>query len=285
MRGILLDVTVDADPQIPSRHRLYPAFPRCVYLDSFGIRHSQNHTGFSLQCFLIDHFQSNDPLIVPSGKSQDFTGQVPIRIVSLIILIHFHPRQIIFPDSVTDALVHIAFDAFHGRIFFHTFSRFRLRNSQLFYQHGYHLFRFCDLIMNHRYGTDRLVIRQYHSVPVQNTASCRLYAAFSLMQSRRRFLIIIRPPHHQIQKSHKQSDKHQCAYEKNGHDLFAMKKSILLIRHKKTSQQELFTFYCSCCEAIHMFCLFILLIQQIIVNGTVTHSIVPADIRSRNGID
>ena len=34
-----------------------------------------------------------------------------------------------------------------------------------------------------------------------------------------------------------------------------------------------------------MFCLFILLIQQIIVNGTVTHSIVPADIRSRNGID
>lgn len=34
-----------------------------------------------------------------------------------------------------------------------------------------------------------------------------------------------------------------------------------------------------------MFCLFILLIQQIIVNGTVTHGIVPADIRSRNGID
>ena len=64
-----------------------------------------------------------------------------------------------------------------------------------------------------------------------------------------------------------------------------MKKTILLIRHKKTSQQELFTFYCSCCEAIRMFCLFILLIQQIIVNGTVTHGIVPADIRSRNGID
>ena len=34
-----------------------------------------------------------------------------------------------------------------------------------------------------------------------------------------------------------------------------------------------------------MFCLFILLIQQIIVNGTVPHGIVPADIRSRNGID
>lgn len=65
-----------------------------------------------------------------------------------------------------------------------------------------------------------------------------------------------------------------------------MKETILMICHKKTSQQELFTFYCSCCEAIRQITLlFILLVQQIIVDRAVPQGIIAADIRSRNRVD
>ena len=64
-----------------------------------------------------------------------------------------------------------------------------------------------------------------------------------------------------------------------------MKETILMIRHKNLTTRA-FTFYCSCCEAIRQITfLFILLVQQIIVDRAVPQGIIAADIRSRNRVN
>ena len=56
--------------QILAVNRFHPLLAGLRHLYPLGIGHCQDCSRLSLQIFLINDFQSDDPLIIPAGKSQ-----------------------------------------------------------------------------------------------------------------------------------------------------------------------------------------------------------------------
>lgn len=74
-RGLLavgLNIGVQTDLKVISRRRLHPALPDPVNLDAPGVGGSQDFSVDSFQHLLVLNFQANNPLVIPSCKSQDF---------------------------------------------------------------------------------------------------------------------------------------------------------------------------------------------------------------------
>ena len=105
---ITLDVPVHADIQIFPRNRFYTLFSLCCKLHAPCIGHGKNRPFCSLQYLFIFYFQTDDSLIISTGKAQHLGGQRIIRIIPLIVLIHLYPCQITAPDPVSGFLFYIA---------------------------------------------------------------------------------------------------------------------------------------------------------------------------------
>ena len=112
--GITLDIIVQTDDQVVSRHRLLPSFTGGFYLDSRGIGQGQDHPLLPAQILVIDHFKADDPLIVAARKPEHLGSKSVIGIIPFIVFIHLHPRQIRLPDLVSEFFGHIAAYPLHG---------------------------------------------------------------------------------------------------------------------------------------------------------------------------
>ena len=89
-----------------------------------------------------------------------------MRIITLVILIHFHPGQAVFPDTIPHFLIHIALDTLHGGILFNPFPHVLLCQLQFPAENLDYLFPILYLIIDNGYGAYRPVIRQNLAVTV-----------------------------------------------------------------------------------------------------------------------
>ena len=70
--SIFLNIIIQTKFQCISRHRFDPVFCNPLQLNPTGICRCEDHSVLSFQIFLIFHFQSDDPLIISSGKTKHF---------------------------------------------------------------------------------------------------------------------------------------------------------------------------------------------------------------------
>ena len=121
--GLLLDIglyiVIQADLQIVSGHRLQPALPRFRQFYSSGVRQGQDFSRRALQDLIILHLQTDNALVVASGKPQHLGCQTSKRIIPFIVLVHLHPGQSVLPDPVPRLLVHVGGNALHGADLLH----------------------------------------------------------------------------------------------------------------------------------------------------------------------
>ena len=79
--------------QVQTGNGLHSPFPRLLHFDASGIRHSKDHPRFSFQHGFILYLETDNTLIIPSGKSQHLTCEGPVRVKSFVILIHLTPAR------------------------------------------------------------------------------------------------------------------------------------------------------------------------------------------------
>ncbi len=203
--GVGLDVPVQADAEIQTAHRFPAPLPRRLHLDALGIRHCQDLPWLPLQVFIVDHLQPDDPLVVASGEAQYLAGQVVVRVIPLVVLIHLYPGQVVLPDPVPQFLVHIALDALHGGIFLHPFPHIVLGQLQLFGQDLDDLLRILQLVVDDGYGAHCPVVRQHRAVAVKDAAPGRLDAALPFMELVGHSGIVLRLPYAQVHQPSEQA--------------------------------------------------------------------------------
>ena len=180
--SILLNIHIKADIQIVSWHRLNPILKSILNLHSRCICLSQNHAIHSLQPFLINHLQTDNSLIISSGKAQNSGGKAVIGIISPVILVYLNSGQMKISDPIPDFLIYICGNDFSRAAFFHTFSHFSFIHPQFFTEHPDHLLPILHLIVYHRNGTDRPVRCNHIPCSIDDSSSGRLDAPFSLVK-------------------------------------------------------------------------------------------------------
>ncbi len=67
--GVSLDIDIHTDVQVIAAYRFYPAFTACGKFHPFGIRPGKDHALRSFHILIIDHFQTDNTLIIASCKS------------------------------------------------------------------------------------------------------------------------------------------------------------------------------------------------------------------------
>ena len=175
---IALDIPVHADIQILPRYGLHTFFSPGCKLHTSCIGHSKNCSLRSLQYLLIFHFQTDNSLIVSTGKAQHLGGQRIVWIIPLIILIHLYSGKIIAPDPVSGFLFHIAFYLFNRGILLYPLTNIFLRQVKFPAQYLYDFIRFPDLVVNHGNRTYRFVICKHRSIGIENPPSGSLDHSF-----------------------------------------------------------------------------------------------------------
>ena len=198
LRGKKLNVCIQRKPQIVSRNRLDALLTDIVNLHASGIRRGQNRSILSLQIVIVHRLQTDDSLIVAAGKAQHLRCQIVIRILSLVVLIHFDARIPIGKNTVARLFINITFDFLNRRVFFHAFTHALLRQIQLLYKHCDHALRILDLIMDHRDRAHRLITCEHNSACIKNLAARRLDLPLSLLQIGCKPGVIISAKDHKI---------------------------------------------------------------------------------------
>ncbi len=228
---VILKIIIQADGQLITCYRLYPALAFCLQFFSRSICLRQDFSVCSCQPFFIFDFQAHNSLIVSTGKTNHFGSQCIIGIISAVIRIYFHTVQVIRQNHITCLFRHIRTDSFDGTHLFHPFSHGFFRQLQFPAQYLYHLLRIRQLTVDHGYGTDRLIICQHNAVTVCDFSPGRFDTALPFVQILCLFLIILRLKYHKIDQPPKlcthdcHNDQHQC------HNLLFLK--CLQMLHKK----------------------------------------------------
>ncbi len=220
---IFLDADVQAGAEGISCNRLFSPFSCPVQLHASGICNCEDFSRLSCKDLIIFHFQTNDSLIISPSEPQNLGSQRTVRIVSSVILIHFHPIQRVFTNSIPDAFVYICFNFFNRRNFLDFFAYCLFIHGQLTGQNLDHFFRIFDLAVDHGNRTDSPVICQNISLSIQDLASGCLDIALSLMEIICLLCVIICLRSHKIDQSSCKSDQKQRAACKNHPDLFSVK--------------------------------------------------------------
>ena len=208
---IFLNTCIQADPKIVSLLWLFSVFTDSVQFNPSGICCRQNLACFSFQDFIILCFLSDNALIITAGKSQYLGRQIPKRIITLIVFIHFYPGKSGISDFITGLFLHICFDPLDGRNFFHPFAHSFFRYPQFFRKQVDDFFRLFYLTVYHRDRTYSFVRRKYFSGRIQDLSSCSLDVTLPLMQILCFFIIIIRSESHQIDQPSNESRRHRHA--------------------------------------------------------------------------
>ena len=199
-------------------HRFYPVFSYTLQFNTSCICRCQNPAVTPLQVIFVSHFQSDDSLIITTGKSNHLRSKLIIRIVPFKIFIHFHSGKFHFPYLIPCLLINIRLNPFHGRHLLHPLSNFRFLHAQTFAQFFYHHLWFLNLAMYDRNCTHRPVCCQHCTIRIDNFSSGCLNLSFPLVKIFRLFLIILRIKNHQIDHSSYQTQNHQKCRQKHNHN-------------------------------------------------------------------
>ena len=160
-----------------------------------------------------------------------------MRIVTLKILVDLHSVKLHVADHISRLLIHVRLDPLHGRHLLHPFAHSVFIHFKRLGKRLYHLLRFLDLAVDHRYGTYRLVGRKHFPLRVQDLPPCRLDLPLPLMQVLSLLLIIFCVKYHQIYKPSYKRKYNRRRAEKYYQDLLLI---ICLILHNIKTSQKLF---------------------------------------------
>ena len=70
--GVCMKIAIHTDCQLVTCHRFLPAFPFLLKFLAIGVCHGQYLTIFAGKPVIITYFQSYNPLIITTGKPDDF---------------------------------------------------------------------------------------------------------------------------------------------------------------------------------------------------------------------
>ena len=176
-----LDIIIQADLQRIACLRLQPVLRNAFQFNPSCVRRSQYGAVHPFQIFFILYLQSDDPLVISSGEPQDLRRKFIVRIISLEVFVHFHSVKLHIADRITGRLLYIRLNTLHRGHFLYPSAYGILIHLKRFRQRLYHLLRFSDLTVDHRYRTYCLICRQYLSLCVQDLSSRRLDVPLPLM--------------------------------------------------------------------------------------------------------
>ena len=234
LRGILLNIHIQADMQVVAVHRLHPVLPLLRNLHSSCVGHRQDRSRFSLEIFVILDLQPHNSLVVASCKAQDLGSKAVKGIIPLIVLIHLDAVQLVITDNIPYRFVHIALYFFYGGVFFHALSDIFLFKPQLPGKHLHHFVRIRNLVVDNGNITYRPVIRQHRSCGIYYSPPLGLDVSFPLVKLLGRLCIVGGLIYHQIDQPSGQAQKGGQA-EHKGPDCFLSVECFVFLFHWKTS--------------------------------------------------